>query len=89
MVGHVPVHFHDFGAGSRVDKVVPDDIRQREVGVRVPDVMQELIEPGVHALLGSRIFQDVAAGLLPVNPKQVISPSMLLMLDARLVGNSG
>ncbi len=43
----------------------------------------------MHALLGSRIFQDVAAGLLPVNPKQVISSSMLLVLGARLVRDSG
>ena len=43
----------------------------------------------MHALLGGRIFQDISAGLLPINPKQVIASSMLLVLRARLVGDSG
>ena len=59
---HVPVHFDDFAARGRVDKVVPDDVRLREVVTRVPDLAQELIEPGVHAPRGCRVFQDVAAG---------------------------
>jgi len=84
---HIPIHFHYFAARGRVDKVVPDDVRLREVVLRVPDIAQEFIEPGVHALSGCRIFQDVAAGLLPVDPEQMVASSMFLVLLARRVRN--
>ena len=83
----VPVHFYDFGTRDPIDKVVSDDVRLREVVSRVPDVAQEFIESVVHALCGRRVFQHVAAGLLPVNPEEVIATPMSLVLLARLVRN--
>jgi hypothetical protein len=83
----VPVHFYDFGARDPIDKVVSDDVRLREVVSRVPDLAQEFIESVMHALRGRRVFQDVAAGLLPVNPEEMIASPMSLVLLARGVRN--
>ena len=38
---HVRVHFYDFAARGRVDKVVPDNVRPAELVVRVPEFAQE------------------------------------------------
>jgi hypothetical protein len=84
LVHHVQIHFRDFAARGLADKVVSDDVRLR--ALLVLDVEQELIEPGVHALCGCRVFQDIAPGLLPVNPEQVI-PHMGLVCLARCVRN--
>src|SRR4029077_1195513 len=62
------VHFHDRAARGGVDKVMPDDVRVRKIAHA--EFGQEKVELEVHALL--RVFPHVAAGLLPVNPKQVI-----------------
>jgi hypothetical protein len=84
---HVPVHFHDFAARGLVDKIVPDDVRPK-VAIRVPDLAQEFIQSSVHAILfDCCVYLDVATGLLPVDPEQVITPTMILVLLARSVRN--
>jgi hypothetical protein len=67
---------------------VPDDVRPIVV-IRVPDLAQEFIQSGVHTILfDCCVYLDVATGLLPVDPEQVITPSMILVLLARSVKRS-
>jgi hypothetical protein len=84
LVHHVRVHFRDFAARVLADKVVSNDIWPRKLALRVPDVAQECIEPGVHALLSCRVLIDITAGLLPVNPEQVIARVSLVRLARRV-----
>ncbi len=61
-----------------------NDIRPRKLALRVPDVAQESIESSVHSLLGCRVLIDITAGLLPVNPEQVIARVPLVRLARRV-----